>query len=642
MVPFPHHIKMRTRNWHHVLALGIIVIAPISITRGAQTYQLTDLGALPGTNSYALGINNQGQVVGYFQTFGGTHAFLYSSGTTTDLGLLGGGSAYALSINDPGQIVGFAEVTNSAHAFLFSNGAMTDLGTLGGSASFAFGINSAGEVVGYIDTANGARAFLYNTSGLYQLGTLGGTNSFAYGINSFTQITGTSSTDNDGRTQAFLWQNGALLNLDSLLPAGSGWELENAHGINDKGEIAGWGTINGQQRGFLYGNGSVTDLDTLPGGTNSFALGLNNGGQIVGVSSTHSGTTHAFLWQNGAMTDLNDLLPKDSGWELREARGINDFGQMVGWGIFNGEERAFLLDSNNETQKQGKAALTAGVQAGPLEATRNFKVSPFSGPSGPVTNTPLADAHVRDGSSASVNFGTSTLMELQTSSTSGNNRDVYFKFDISTAPTPLGSGKLRVFASLSANGSVITTAYSVSDTNWTESGITWNNRPSLGSAQTNQTFNVKAGATYDIDVTSYLRSEQNAGHSTVTLALHCTNNTTPLANINSKENASNKPQLILNTNDFPAVSITSPTNNSSFPAPTNLTISATASDGDGTITKVDFFAGSVLLGTDTTSPYSIVWSNAPVGTYGLTARATDDLGAVRALVPREALAQVTV
>src|SRR5258708_973567 len=327
--PFLNHIKMKTRNWLHVLALGCFVIAPISNTRGAQTYQLTDLGALPGTNSYALGINNQGQVVGYFQTFGGTHAFLYSSGTMTDLGSLGDGSAYALSINDPGQIVGFAEVTNSAHAFLFSNGAMTDLGTLGGSASFAFGINSAGEVVGYIDTANGARAFLYNASGLYQLGTLGGTNSFANGINSFTQIQGTSSTDNDGRTQAFLWQNGALLNLDSLVPAGSGWELEDARGINDRGEIAGWGTINGQQRGFLYGNGSVTSLDTLPGGTNTFALGLNNGGPQWGRSSIPNGTTHAFPWQHGAMTALNYLLPKNSAWWLPETPGLNSFGQHV-------------------------------------------------------------------------------------------------------------------------------------------------------------------------------------------------------------------------------------------------------------------------------------------------------------------------
>src|SRR5258708_3935118 len=243
--PFLNHIKMKTRNWLHVLALGCFVIAPISNTRGAQTYQLTDLGALPGTNSYALGINNQGQVVGYFQTFGGT------------------------------------------------------------------------------------RAFLYNASGLYQLGTLGGTNSFANGINSFTQITGTSSTDNDGRTQAFLWQNGALLNLDSLVPAGSGWELEDARGINDRGEIAGWGTINGQQRGFLYGNGSVTSLDTLPGGTNTFALGLNNGGPQWGRSSIPNGTTHAFPWQHGAMTALNYLLPKNSAWWLPETPGLNSFGQHV-------------------------------------------------------------------------------------------------------------------------------------------------------------------------------------------------------------------------------------------------------------------------------------------------------------------------
>src|SRR5260370_7546160 len=64
--PFPNHIKMKTRNWLHVLALGVFVIAPISNTRGAQTYQLTDLVALPGTNNYPLALNNQSQLFAYF------------------------------------------------------------------------------------------------------------------------------------------------------------------------------------------------------------------------------------------------------------------------------------------------------------------------------------------------------------------------------------------------------------------------------------------------------------------------------------------------------------------------------------------------------------------------------------------------
>ena len=79
----------------------------------------------------------------------------------------------------------------------------------------------------------------------------------------------------------------------------------------------------------------------------------------------------------------------------------------------------------------------------------------------------------------------------------------------------------------------------------------------------------------------------------------------------------------------PVVSLTSPANNAAFKAPTNLTLLATASDADGLVTNVEFFAGASKLGEDTTSPYSFAWNNAPVGTYALTAVATDDSGLVK-------------
>jgi subtilisin family serine protease len=82
-------------------------------------------------------------------------------------------------------------------------------------------------------------------------------------------------------------------------------------------------------------------------------------------------------------------------------------------------------------------------------------------------------------------------------------------------------------------------------------------------------------------------------------------------------------------NIAPTVGITSPVTGAGFTAPANVTIYANASDSDGTITKVDFFAGSTLIGTDTTAPYSIVWIGVPAGTYSLTARATDNAGAAK-------------
>jgi hypothetical protein len=82
-------------------------------------------------------------------------------------------------------------------------------------------------------------------------------------------------------------------------------------------------------------------------------------------------------------------------------------------------------------------------------------------------------------------------------------------------------------------------------------------------------------------------------------------------------------------NQPPIVSLTAPANGATFTAPATITVSATASDSDGTVTKVDFFAGATLIATDTTSPYGISWTNVAAGTYSLTAVATDNGGATR-------------
>jgi len=80
-------------------------------------------------------------------------------------------------------------------------------------------------------------------------------------------------------------------------------------------------------------------------------------------------------------------------------------------------------------------------------------------------------------------------------------------------------------------------------------------------------------------------------------------------------------------NNPPSVALTSPSNGATFTVPATVSIAANASDSDGSVTKVDFYANSTLLGTSTSAPYGITWSNAPAGTYSLTAVATDNGGA---------------
>jgi hypothetical protein len=81
------------------------------------------------------------------------------------------------------------------------------------------------------------------------------------------------------------------------------------------------------------------------------------------------------------------------------------------------------------------------------------------------------------------------------------------------------------------------------------------------------------------------------------------------------------------SNPAPTTSITSPANGATFTASASITINANASD-DASVSKVDFYNGTTLLGTDTSSPYSFSWTNVAAGTYSLTTKATDNLGAV--------------
>ena len=76
----------------------------------------------------------------------------------------------------------------------------------------------------------------------------------------------------------------------------------------------------------------------------------------------------------------------------------------------------------------------------------------------------------------------------------------------------------------------------------------------------------------------------------------------------------------------PTVAITSPVSGASFTAPASLTVTANATDTDGTIVKVEFYNGATKLGEDLTSPYTFAWSNVAAGSYNLTAVATDNAG----------------
>ncbi|TLZ57279.1 MAG: hypothetical protein E6K15_03575 [Methanobacteriota archaeon] len=387
---------------------------------------VTDLGTLPGDDySVAYAINDAGQVVG--ASCGGTcewfRAFLWQNGTMTDLGSLGGPSdTIAFGINNVGQIVG----RSAEHAFLWDHGTMTDLGVLPtGGGSEARAINDAGQVVGSSGNASvGHHAFLWQNSAMTDLGTLpGDTDSYANGINSAGQVVGTSDRN------AFLWDLGTMTNLgtlggccgeahaindhgqavgESMLPDQSGraalWTVSTkppppypirdlgappgdviswATAINDEGHVAGHsiGYDSGTWviRVFLWNNGTFQVLPGL-GGTETFALGINEADDVVGYGYNASGLSRAILWQNGIPTDLGTLGGTESG-----AYGINDRGQVVGWSYnATGQQHAFLWDQGNMTDLgtlPGGSFSTANAinEAGQVAAERSTGSSGIMG-----------------------------------------------------------------------------------------------------------------------------------------------------------------------------------------------------------------------------------------------------------------------
>jgi probable HAF family extracellular repeat protein len=335
-------------TFHIVFGMAILTIPHLVVAQ--PKYTITDLGTLGGAASYAYGINNRGQVTGYSDTTNGLqHAFLYSSGMITDLGELPpcvGGTgitcegSQGYGVNNAGQVVGFSYTTPNFHAFLYSGGTMTDLGTLGRD-SFAYGINDSGQVTGYAyDSGGGPHAFLYNNGTMTDLGTLGGCCSDAYAINSSGQVVGVSSTT-FLTDHAFLYSGGVMIDLGTL-----GGAASYAYGINDISQVVGTSITNTPPvyHAFLYSGGLMIDLGGLVGADYSQATGINTNGQVVGASRIN-GVWHAFLGSGGTITDITP-----TGWSNTLATGMNDTGDIVGYGNNpKGQVHAFLLTRTDTT-----------------------------------------------------------------------------------------------------------------------------------------------------------------------------------------------------------------------------------------------------------------------------------------------------
>jgi probable HAF family extracellular repeat protein len=248
---------------------------------------MTDLGALSGgTWSAADDINDAGEVVGQATINGTNRAFLYSGGTMTHLNMY-----FAHAINASGQVVGLGY----EGACLYDSGTVTNLGTLPGylDASEAFGINDSGQIVGTSTSWDpfGEQAFLYGGGTMTELGPLlqyeWSTCNWARDINNSGQVVGHSGF------RAFIYSDGVTLDLGTL----PGVSDSLAYAINNDGLVV--GGANGDGAAFLYRDGKMTNLNSLIDPTSGWVLNLamdiNDLGQIVGTGVNPDGHDRAFL-----------------------------------------------------------------------------------------------------------------------------------------------------------------------------------------------------------------------------------------------------------------------------------------------------------------------------------------------------------
>lgn len=217
------------------------------------------LGSLGGNRTFtgaATAINNSGVAVGYsYINSSVAHGFIYNGVMMQDLGCLPesrqGCRSFASDINDSGQIVGQGKSIGSTvtYALLWENGTVTNISPFGANWATAVAINGKGQVTGYFTDGQFSQSFIYPDG--VQFGIL---DAYANDINDSGVVVGSMTVCPSRHCEnfhAFIY-NGSLVDLNDLLPPGSGWELTFAFSINNNGDIVGVGRKGGAQRAFLF------------------------------------------------------------------------------------------------------------------------------------------------------------------------------------------------------------------------------------------------------------------------------------------------------------------------------------------------------------------------------------------------------
>jgi probable HAF family extracellular repeat protein len=287
--------------------------------------QIAALGELEGgASSFALAVNDRGQVVGFSESGdGGTHAVMWDGGRVVDLGSLGGGFSYAVDVNERGEVLAMSTTPTGHRAFVWKDGERTEIGPEGALWSSGFDLNDQGQVVGSAPRGEPLRldGYRWSPGGAVETFTLGGDVVIVAAINEAGDAAGygTVSATRPGAIEAGLLPTEPP-DLHTTL-AGLGEDEEEMPEIH----------------AFVFQGGAVLDIGTL-GGKQASAVDINASGHVIGASArAGDGRPRAYVWREGGMIDLPTPPDASAG-----ATDINDRGQVVGSWSYEGGRRAFV------------------------------------------------------------------------------------------------------------------------------------------------------------------------------------------------------------------------------------------------------------------------------------------------------------
>jgi hypothetical protein len=167
-----------------------------------------------------------------------------------------------------------------------------------------------------------------------------------------------------------------------------------------------------------------------------------------------------------------------------------------------------------------------------------------------------ADAFVRAGVNATLNYGASTALEAKLNATVDNNREFFVRFDLTDVKATVSSAKIRLFGNANTTAKVISVA-GVSNVTWVEgtgtgqdvTGIDYNSRPVIDGAITTLSVGITAGF-WEFDITSYVQAQKTAGASKISLSFtQTTSSTNGQTSFSSRQNATtaNRPLVIISS-----------------------------------------------------------------------------------------------